>query len=156
MGRVCGSGGAGRGRRQGAGKGRGPRGRAALPALLRAPRPRLPTDALAAARGCRAPCPGGSWIPQGGGSGREALERSGRTAPPGSRAQRWVFQPGARQPGHHFHGAYPWCWGLMHGEKVAPERLEEWGVLGSTEDFKWHLAPLPSGAVLVEGLPRKG
>lgn len=113
----------------GEGAGSGSR-RAALPALQRAERPRLSADALAPAGACRTPFRGVSPTPRGGGSGRAALDRRPRTAPP-SGAQRWVSKLRRGDPGNQVPGAPSWCWGLGRAGRGWLER--DWS-LGRPSD----------------------
>lgn len=80
-----------------------------------------------------------------------APERSQRTAPPGSGAQRWVPKLGRGGLRHLVPGAPSWCWGLWRGDRVAREGLVIWKALGCTEDFKGLLWSLPSGACAERG-----
>lgn len=132
--------------KRGGGEGAGPGSRrAGLPALQRAPRPPLPADALAPARGCRSPSPGVSWTPGAGGSGRAALEQSPRTAPPGAGAQRWVSKLGRG-------------WSVLGCEEgVVEEGLEIWESSEAPRAFKGLFVALVERSVCwerarVEGL----
>lgn len=152
LGRGCGSGGADRGpgRREGGGDGAGSgRRRAALPALQRARRPRLSADALAPARGSRTPFRGISRTSRGGGRGRARAQPE--DSAPGIRRPKVGVQAGARRPQTPSPGTPSWCWGLWHGDRVAPEGLVIWKALGCTEDFKGLLWSLPSGACAERG-----
>lgn len=80
-----------------------------------------------------------------------APERSRRTAPPGSGAQRWVSKLGRGGLRHLVPGSPSWCWGLWRGDRVAREGLVIWEALGCTEDFKGLLWSLPSGACAERG-----
>ena len=158
MGRGCGSGGADLCPRRweggGEGAGSGSR-RAALPALQRAERPRLSADALAPTVACRTPFRGVSPTPRGGGSGRAALDRRPRTAPP-SGAQRWVSKLRHGDPGHQVPGGPSWCWGLGRGKRVAREGLVPWEPFDAPRTLKGFYGPCLVERVRGGGLAGKG
>ena len=82
-----------------------------------------------------------------------APERSRRTAPPGSGAQRWVSKLGRGGLRHLVPGSPSWCWGLWRGDRVAREGLVIWEALGCSEDFKGFYGPCLVERVRRGGLP---